>query len=123
MRDLSVTDDDIDKWLRHAILSIVLAGLQAEGMVGVVPINEVTIHGHLWLKYKQPYDGRQNTAAFQFFFRMESKDQHRRIQAIVQRLKDQAEIRTERKGGKTRFIPTTPLDELARILKVEEGNG
>ena len=109
----------IDKWLHDAILTIVVNALSAEGMIGVVAINDTTIHGHLWTKYRQRYSDKQGTPAFQFFFRVPEWDQVARVNAIVQRMKDNAEIRTETKAKKDRFVPTTALDELARILKVE----
>jgi hypothetical protein len=116
MRDPSITNEAIDKWLYRCILSIIAGGLKAEGMVGVVAINIDTIHGHIWTKYRVMYDAPQKTPAFQYFFRMDAWEQLAWARRKVQYMLDNAQIKNETKAGKVRLTPTTPLDELAKIL-------
>jgi hypothetical protein len=116
MRDPSITDEAIRKWLRGCILNVVVNALRAEGMIGVIEINKRTMAGHLWVKFKVPYDAPQKTPAYQFFLRTESRDQEQQVESIVQEMIDQAEVRPEIKAGLERLIPTTPLDELARVV-------
>lgn len=117
MRDLSITEEMIDEWLHDAILGIVVGGILAESVVGVVPINETTIHGHVWVKYKVNHLAPQNTPAFQFFFRYTSEEQRDRAVRMVRKMIDDCEVTIQHKAERERLVPTTPLDELAKILK------
>jgi len=115
MRDPNITNEAIDKWLYDAIFQIVLGGVAAEGMVGVVEINNRTIPGHLWVKYRTDHQANQKTPAFQFFHRLGKGAQRSWIDKVIQHMLDNATIRPEIAAGKERLMPTTALDELAKL--------
>jgi hypothetical protein len=116
MRDPSITDEQIDRWLHNCVLTITANALAAQGMIGVVEINERTIHGHIWSKFKVAHDSKKSTIPFQFFFRTEELDRCNWAERVIKHLIDSAQLKREIINGIERLIPTTPLDELAKIL-------
>ena len=115
MRDPSITNEAIDKWLYDCILKIILGGVAAEGMVGIVEINNRTILGHLWVRFRVDHQANQKTPAFQFFFRLDEAAQGGWTRQVTQHMLDNAVIKLETKAGRERFVMTTALDELAKL--------